>query len=598
MLNRRIEEIVEKDLPRISSQLEDKANEVDLEIERERINNLIAIPDGSTTNDTRLEDIKVGANGFSYSSPGDAVRFQLKDISNGLKKITDNVIITDIKNIFNVANVTQGKVLSNGVLIDNVGYGTSDFIEVASNTQYISRYLEYASEYDVYKKYIGRVTGGGHSIPFTTNNNCRYIRFSFNLALSWRTCITNLGNVLLSTTDKVIKEVLIPNLINNDKITYIELTIKKDGTGNFNSIKQANASITDNSNRKIYNLKIYDGVYEEYDFRLKDYVNLIGVNRETCIIKGYQTPNSSDADITNKSTIDIDKNHILKNLTITAQNLRYPVHSESGGNFKDWTQQVINCHIEHFGNDEAVKWRTDNPSSGLLPSNVWESVTAWGYGSSSGATGIYKDSTFKSPHIAWYVHNNNSFEKPSIHYIDNCQLLTTGKESRTALCTESLGGATMCDKVYINNSEMNGDIWQNGVSNKIQIVGSGNTPVACYGNRNFKFLDNEIEILNNSGSDIEANMIVCYNTSIQSIRKMTSNDGKHILCGLTASVIPNGKTGRVFTSGIIPFPNAMFGAKYIIDSVSNGVIIKSTGLVDETKVLAYAIKGDQLKLNK
>lgn len=80
--------------------LNTKATKTELEVERQRINGIIALPSGSTTGDAELHDIRVATDGVTYNSAGDAVRKQVNDVNKSIIKVdekyeTTNRIILD-----------------------------------------------------------------------------------------------------------------------------------------------------------------------------------------------------------------------------------------------------------------------------------------------------------------------------------------------------------------------------------------------------------------------------------------------------------------------------------------------------------------------
>ena len=61
----------------------------EIEVERQRLNSLTKLPEGSTTGDAELQDIRVGANGETYETAGAAVREQIGSLKKDLDDLTE-----------------------------------------------------------------------------------------------------------------------------------------------------------------------------------------------------------------------------------------------------------------------------------------------------------------------------------------------------------------------------------------------------------------------------------------------------------------------------------------------------------------------------
>ena len=66
-------------------------NTQNINIQKERIDGIIALPSGSTTGDAELADIRIGANGRTYPTAGDAVRGQYNELNGEVEPLVVEV---------------------------------------------------------------------------------------------------------------------------------------------------------------------------------------------------------------------------------------------------------------------------------------------------------------------------------------------------------------------------------------------------------------------------------------------------------------------------------------------------------------------------
>lgn len=86
-----------------------------------RMNTFTALPEGATTNDAALEDIKVGYDGTVYASPGEAVRSQVGQLSSEIKENVND--IDDLNNaVFEFDNEYTNISYDENLIIDGYIY--------------------------------------------------------------------------------------------------------------------------------------------------------------------------------------------------------------------------------------------------------------------------------------------------------------------------------------------------------------------------------------------------------------------------------------------------------------------------------------------
>lgn len=192
------------------------------------------------------------------------------------------------------------------------------------------------------------------------------------------------------------------------------------------AVEYANSIASDYNTVNVY---IYPGAYDiigEYNLSeqvsswngltLADYVNLIGVGSPENIILNGELPTDISSyafDRNNVSTLNFWKNNTIKNLTITAKNMRYCLHNEDGKVYavNNAVETIENCIFIYYEND-----------TGIISSRV-----PVGIGAAAGRKTIFKNCTFDNRsangNYPLLLHNNTNAEKYCEWTFESCNFI-------------------------------------------------------------------------------------------------------------------------------------------------------------------------------
>ena len=230
-------------------------------------------------------------------------------------------------------------------------------------------------------------------------------------------------------------------------------------------------------------IHIYPGTYSENHIILPRGIKLIGIgDKADIIIAGDLGANCAVADNREYSTLEAYKGCTLENLTVTAKNMRYPVHQDAGDGNNRWI--VKNCHFIHYGNEEAYNYQVSLGESGQ-PSQIWNANSAWGGGLHGGDYVECMDCIFESVGRGFSEHDNNGTDfddyGAAIVRLVNCDLISKGRDKDGTL-SELLASlfvqsfpSQKKNEIILSNCRVNGYVVTTSLQSlSLKMYGCGN----------------------------------------------------------------------------------------------------------------------------
>lgn len=352
----------------VSTQLNEKANEIDLEIERNRIDNLAKLGEGSTTGDAELIDARVGADGVTYTNVGSSIRKQIGDISEYLNSYGTIQTPTLINGKF---------ITANGTMSENLSSTCTDYIDVLGNNQ-IKVYNAYLNDarcicsYDENKTFISvlATNKGVEPIDILLNLplNTKYIRATGKPNLPIKISHSNMYQNVNDRLNAIISEIENGKTIiySNDKNFWQQKNITTSGEidSNFTNSNILSNIINEKTNIKVPSGFMYAIAKYNQDGTWNSRSSWVKGSTETVIDWTYSYRIVFVTEYTSSKTLD----EMLSNLELVSY--KEPSKEEKAVNFINrFTCSDTGNKIMHFSIDDTwlcIKDITNNSYTSIF----------------------------------------------------------------------------------------------------------------------------------------------------------------------------------------------------------------------------------------
>ena len=317
----------------IDSQLDNKANQSDLEVERARIDSFTRLSEGSTTGDAELIDARVGTDGEVYSNVGNSIRTQINRMYSNI----ETYIGKSLK--YNYEWIEGGYIdNTNGNLVSNNNWKYTDFIKITDGVKSFGVFTtlegsySYNAFYDINKTFISNFSVNSSTIDIPSNA----VYFRISSTKNSNTIITNIVETLSEKCNENQAREISKGISNDLKQDLINEYIGVKAEYYYNWL---DGGYIDNTNGNLVNFN---------NWQYTDYIELDNVNQlevSTTLTGSYSYNAFYDVNKTFIKSINVSENII--DIPSNAKFMRLSVNKGSVTTVKNKIEKLTEkCSIE------------------------------------------------------------------------------------------------------------------------------------------------------------------------------------------------------------------------------------------------------------